>query len=132
DYLLRPRRPEELSTRDGGGAVFSQAAHQVDIVRLLAGTRATRLRSALGNWDSRRPTEGAYSALLWFEGGAYASLNYNGYGHFDSDEWMGWTGGMGDAKAPTAYGAARRRLKTLATAADGAALEATGPHGESA
>jgi predicted dehydrogenase len=26
-----------LSTTDGGGAVFSQAAHQVDIVRMLAG-----------------------------------------------------------------------------------------------
>ena len=132
DYLLRPRRPEELSTRDGGGAVFSQAAHQVDIVRLLAGTRPTRLRSALGNWDSRRPTEGAYSALLWFEGGAYASLNYNGYGHFDSDEWLGWTGEMGDAKAPTAYGAARRKLKTLPTPADEAALKAAGTYGGSA
>ena len=28
--LTRPRRPEELDTRQGGGAVFNQAAHQVD------------------------------------------------------------------------------------------------------
>ena len=34
DFLYRPRRPEELATERGGGVVFSQAAHQVDIVRL--------------------------------------------------------------------------------------------------
>src|SRR3546814_16369095 len=59
DYLFRPRRPEELATREGGGAVFSQAAHQVDIVRMLVGRRPTRLRAALGNWETGRPTEGA-------------------------------------------------------------------------
>ncbi len=37
DYLYRPRRPEELDTTQGGGAVFNQAAHQVDIVRLIGG-----------------------------------------------------------------------------------------------
>ena len=41
DFLYRPRRPEELDTKAGGGVVFSQAAHQVDIVRLLAGAKAT-------------------------------------------------------------------------------------------
>ena len=39
DYLYRPRRPEELDTLQGGGAVFNQAAHQVDIVRLIGGGR---------------------------------------------------------------------------------------------
>src|SRR5690606_14807889 len=90
DYLYRPRRPEELVTAEGGGAIFSQAAHQVDTVRLLAGQRLARVRCALGNWDRARQTEGASSALLWCEDGAYASISYNGYGHFDSDEWMGW------------------------------------------
>lgn len=118
DYLFRPRRPEELSTAEGGGAVFSQAAHQVDIVRMLAGERPVCLRSALGNWHPQRPTEGAYSALLWFESGAYASLNYNGYAHFDSDEWMDWVGEMGGAKNPEDYGAARRKLATLETPRD--------------
>ncbi|MBO9354222.1 gfo/Idh/MocA family oxidoreductase [Bordetella petrii] len=129
DYLFRPRRPEELATREGGGAVFSQAAHQVDIVRMLVGQRPTHLRCALGNWDPRRPTEGAYSALLWFEGGAYASLNYNGYAHFDSDEWMAWTGEMGHAKDPASYGSARRKLAGLSDQADEAALKAAGTYG---
>ncbi|MDO8875755.1 MAG: Gfo/Idh/MocA family oxidoreductase, partial [Pseudolabrys sp.] len=29
DYLYRPRRPEELDTAQGGGAVYNQAAHHV-------------------------------------------------------------------------------------------------------
>src|SRR6185503_3743550 len=67
DFLRRPRRPEELDTAQGGGAVFNQAAHQVDIVRLLGSGRAKTVRAATGAWDRTRPTEGAYSALLTFE-----------------------------------------------------------------
>ena len=102
DFLYRPRRPEELDTAQGGGAVFNQAAHQVDIVRLLGGGRVKTVRAATGAWDATRPTEGAYSALLTFEGGAFASLTYGGYGHFDSDEFQGWIGEMGQAKSPYA------------------------------
>lgn len=129
DYLYRPRRPEELITAEGGGAVFSQAAHQVDIVRLLAGQRLARVRCVLGNWDPARPTEGAYSALLWFEGGAYASISYNGYGHFDTDEWMGWIGEMGARKNPADYGEARRRLRAIDSAQEEARLKAARTYG---
>ncbi|MBB5403026.1 Gfo/Idh/MocA family protein [Paraburkholderia youngii] len=132
DYLYRPRRPEELATAEGGGAVFSQAAHQVDIVRMLAGSRATRLRASVGRWDPSRPTEGAYSALIWFENGAYASLSYNGYGHFNTEEWSGWIGEMGDRTSPDTYGSARRRLETLASSGDEARLKAAGTYGGSA
>ena len=41
DYLYRPRRPEELDTSKGGGAIFNQAAHQVDMARLVAGAPVT-------------------------------------------------------------------------------------------
>jgi phthalate 4,5-cis-dihydrodiol dehydrogenase len=102
DFLRRPRRPEELDTAQGGGAVFNQAAHQVDIVRLLGGGRAKTVRAVTGAWDRTRPTEGAYSALLTFEEGAFAALTYGGYGHFDSDEFQGWVGEMGQAKTPYA------------------------------
>ncbi|MFX8719861.1 gfo/Idh/MocA family oxidoreductase, partial [Acinetobacter baumannii] len=37
DFLYRPRRPAELETSRGGGVVYSQAAHQVDVVRRLVG-----------------------------------------------------------------------------------------------
>jgi phthalate 4,5-cis-dihydrodiol dehydrogenase len=109
DYLYRPRRPEELDTAQGGGAVFNQAAHQVDIVRLIGGGRVASVRAATGAWDSARPTEGAYAALLFFADGAFASLTYSGYGHFDSDEFQGWIGEMGQTKAPYA-GASRPRF----------------------
>jgi phthalate 4,5-cis-dihydrodiol dehydrogenase len=102
DYLYRPRRPEELDTAQGGGAVLNQAAHQVDIVRLVGGGHVTGVRAATGAWDAARPTEGAYAALLTFADGAFASLTYGGYGHFDSDELQGWIGEMGQRKSPYA------------------------------
>jgi len=107
DFVYRPRRAEELVT----GAVYNQAAHQVDIVRLLAGGKARRVRAFTGNWDPARPTEGAYSCLLDFDNGVFATLVYSGYAHFDSDELMGWIGEMGQSKDPSAYGAARRALR---------------------
>jgi phthalate 4,5-cis-dihydrodiol dehydrogenase len=99
DYLYRPRRPEELETALGGGAIFNQAAHQVDIVRLLGGGRVRSVRAATGAWDLARPTEGSYSALLTFENGVFASLIYCGYGNFDSDELQGWVGESGQQKS---------------------------------
>jgi phthalate 4,5-cis-dihydrodiol dehydrogenase len=111
DFLYRPRRPEELDTESGGGVVFNQAAHQVDIVRLLAGSPVKSVRAMTGAWDAARPTEGAYSALLTFQDGSYASLVYSGYAHFDSDEFTGWIGEMGVKKDPSAYRATRGLLK---------------------
>jgi phthalate 4,5-cis-dihydrodiol dehydrogenase len=108
DYLYRPRRPEELDTGQGGGAVFNQAAHQVDIVRLIGGGRVASVRAATGAWDKARPTEGAYAALLTFADGAFASLVYSGYGRFDSDEFSGAIGEMGQAKTPYAGAAPPR------------------------
>jgi phthalate 4,5-cis-dihydrodiol dehydrogenase len=102
DFLRRPRRPEELDTAQGGGVIYNQAAHQVDIVRLLGGGLIRNVRAATGAWDRARPTEASYSALMTFSGGAFASLTYGGYGHFDSDEFQGWIGELGRRKQPYA------------------------------
>src|SRR6266850_1689508 len=110
DFLYRPRRPEELDTARGGGAVYNQAAHHVDIVRLLGGGMLKTVRAGTGAWDPARRTEGAYSALLTFEDGAFATITYSGYAHFDSDEFTGWIGEGGQKKDPNAYGAARKLL----------------------
>jgi len=126
DFLTRPRRPEELDTAQGGGAVFNQAAHQVDIVRLLGGGVVKSVRAITGAWDTTRPTEGAYSALLTFESGAFVSLTYGGYGHFDSDEFAGWIGELGQAKQPYA-----RKPQGFASAADEAAFKNTRNYGGS-
>ncbi len=112
DFLYRPRRPEELDTALGGGAIFNQAAHQVDIVRLLGGGRVRSVRAGTGAWDPSRPTEGAYACFLAFESGAFASLVYSGYAHFDSDELSGWIGELGQKKDPGSYASARKTLSS--------------------
>ena len=128
DFLYRPRRPEELDTQAGGGVIFSQAAHQVDIVRLLGGGMVNSVMAHTGAWDPARPTEGAYSALLGFANGAFASLSYSGYGHFDSDEWMNRIGELGQVKDGTDHGAARKRLRDT-TATEEARLKAARNYG---
>jgi len=110
DFLYRPRRPEELITEKGGGVIYNQAPHHVDIVRFLGGGKVRSVRATAGAWDSQRPTEGAYSALLTFESGVSASLTYSGYAHFDTDEFCGWVAESGLAKDPKRYGATRRNL----------------------
>jgi phthalate 4,5-cis-dihydrodiol dehydrogenase len=127
DFLRRPRRPEELDTAQGGGAVFNQAAHQVDIVRLLGGGFVKSVRAQVGAWDATRPTEGAYAALLTFESSAFASLTYGGYGHFDSDEFQDWVGEIGQAKQPYA-----RAPRTFAHAEEEAAFKAARNYGGAA
>src|SRR5690606_22843783 len=107
DFLYRPRRPEELDTARGGGVAYNQAPHQIDVLRVLGGELRS-LRSCTGVWDRDRPTEGAYAALLSFKDGAFATLTYSGYAHFDSDELMGWIGEMGGKKDPSHYGRARK------------------------
>jgi phthalate 4,5-cis-dihydrodiol dehydrogenase len=132
DFLYRPRRREEFDTQQGGGVIFSQAPHQVDVVRLLAGGRATTVRALTGAWDPARPTEGAYSALLTFENGAFASLTYSGYGRFDTDEFCGWIGESGRRRDPEQYGAARKQLREAATADEEEALKNRRAYGMSA
>ena len=131
DFLYRPRRPEELDTAVGGGVIHSQATHQMDIVRLLGGGLVRSVRAHTGSWDASRPTEGAYSALLGFEGGAFASATYSGYGHYDSDELMDNIGEMGQLKHAGDYGAARQRLQNAATSAEETALKAARNYGGS-
>ena len=129
DFLYRPRRPEELVTAEGGGVVFSQAAHQVDIVRLLGGGRVRSVRAQTGAWDPTRPTEGAYGAFLTFESGAFATLTYSGYGHFDTDELVGWVGELGQDRDPARYGTARAALAPLRSPDEEAALKQTRTYG---
>jgi phthalate 4,5-cis-dihydrodiol dehydrogenase len=52
-----------------------------------------------------------------------ASLGYNGYGHFDGDEFCGGIGELGRAKPAGVYGSARRNLAQAGDPADEAALK---------
>jgi phthalate 4,5-cis-dihydrodiol dehydrogenase len=116
-FLYRPRRPEELDTALGGGIMYNQVPHQIDMVRTIDGGPLRSAYAIAGRWDRARPTEGAMTALLEFTDGVAASLTYSGYDHFDTDEFYGWIGEMGARKQP-AYGAARRALRAFATPGD--------------
>lgn len=128
DWLYRPRRPEEIDPASGG-VLVNQAPHQVDVVRLIAGGQAKTVRASVGAWDRARAAPAAYSAHVTFEDGAFASLTYSGYGHFDSDEFTGWIGENGEAKDRSQYGRARGMLASLATPAQESALKAAGNYG---
>jgi phthalate 4,5-cis-dihydrodiol dehydrogenase len=82
------------------------------------------VRAFTGNWDAARNTEGAYTAQIKFDDGSFASLTYSGYAHFDTDEFMGWSGELGqprDAEGP--YGRARQALQKATSVADEIAMK---------
>jgi phthalate 4,5-cis-dihydrodiol dehydrogenase len=110
DFVYRPRHPDELDPRRGGGAVINQAAHQIDVVRVLMGEPIRGVRAVVGDWDAERATEGAYGAFLTFASGGAANLAYSGYGRFDSDALCGWVSETGQPKDPLAP---RRSLGSL-------------------
>src|SRR5262245_14348561 len=67
DFLYRPRRPEELDTAKGGGILFNQLPHQIDIARLLGGGMVKSVRAQTTVLDPARSTEGGCLAFLQFE-----------------------------------------------------------------
>ncbi|HXF35208.1 MAG TPA: Gfo/Idh/MocA family oxidoreductase [Candidatus Acidoferrales bacterium] len=113
DFLYRPRRPEELDSAAGGGIMYNQVPHQIEIARTLDGGRLRSVKAVSGIWDPARPTEGAMAALLEFESGVVASLTYSGYDHFDSDELAFWVGESGAEKSAFVHGASRTSLRGL-------------------
>jgi phthalate 4,5-cis-dihydrodiol dehydrogenase len=124
DFLYRPRRPEELDTSRGGGILYNQVPHQLEIARELDGGALRTVKAVTGIWDPARPTEGAMSAFLEFADGAVASLVYSGYDRFDSDELQFWIAESGAQKREHVHGAARRALGRAASAEDEARMKA--------
>jgi phthalate 4,5-cis-dihydrodiol dehydrogenase len=112
DFMYRPRRPEELDTALGGGILFNQIPHQVDVARFLSPSPLRSVRAMTGILDPRRPTEGCCTAFLEFMDGSAATITYSGYDHFDSDELHSWVGSTGQVKTPN-HGATRRAWLAL-------------------
>lgn len=123
DFLYRPRRPEELDTERGGGVLYNQLPHQIDIVRGLVGDDVATVFASMNRLDDHRATEGGVMAMLQFSDGASASIVYSGYDRFDSDELHGWISEGGRPKTP-AHGRARAAVAARALAADEAAMRA--------
>ncbi len=110
DFLMRPRRPDELDTARGGGIMFNQVTHQIEIVRALGGGMVRSVRANAGSLERLRPTEGHCSALLEFEDGAAATLVLSSYDFFDSDELHYWIAEGGTAKPQDRHGSSRATL----------------------
>lgn len=116
DWMYKPRHPSEFDRAQGGGVVYRQAAHQVDMLRFLArGASPVALQAVVGQWDPQRPGDGSYSAQMIFADGLVATLFYSGYDHFAATELtFGW-GPSGTRDAPS-YGRSRRQALTAASA----------------
>lgn len=110
DFMYRPRRPEELDTAKGGGIVFNQLPHQIDVIRTLGGGKLSQVRASCAVLDPLRPTESIATALWEFEDGAFATSVYSGADFFNSDELLNWVGESG-VLAERKNASSRRALK---------------------
>jgi phthalate 4,5-cis-dihydrodiol dehydrogenase len=102
-----------LDTTRGGGAVFIQGPHSVDIVRLIGGGMVRSVRAMTGIANKNRPTEGHYIVYMEFEDGTPATIVYNGYAHFDTAELHYWVGESGRPRDPEVNFRARKIIKGL-------------------
>jgi phthalate 4,5-cis-dihydrodiol dehydrogenase len=115
NFIYRPRRAEELDARQGGGVVWNQLPHLIDMVRALVQRPVKSVRAVLSSLDEARGVEALCAAYLIFEDNAIATLTYSGYDRFDTDEWHHWIGESGNQKSP-AHGATRKALQAMAGA----------------
>ena len=112
DWLYRPRTPEELTPEWGGGALWRQGPHQLDIIRTIGGGLVRSVRGLASAWDDSRRVTGAHAAYLDFEEGAVATAVFSGYDHYNSRELVY---GMGSVD-PSEHAAARAELRAAPSA----------------
>ena len=101
-WLTHARLANELDTAKGGGVVFRQAPHQIDIVRWIGGGLVRSVRAVTGKWNPHLNTEGNFTAFLEFTNGTPAAIAFNGYGFFDITE-LTWDIGEGGRKVNNRY-----------------------------
>jgi phthalate 4,5-cis-dihydrodiol dehydrogenase len=106
DWLYRPRTQEELTPQLGGGILWRQGPHQLDIFRTIGGGLIRSIRGNVDTWDPSRRVTGAYTAYVTFENGAIGTAVYSGYDHYESRELV--FGTLDDED--DWYGEARREL----------------------
>ncbi len=109
DWLYRPRTPEELTPEWGGGILWRQGGHQLDLMRTIGRGLVHSVRGSAKVWDPKRRVPGAHSAYFEFESGATATCVYSGHDHFESKELV-YGFEPGEQLDPNKYAAARRDL----------------------
>lgn len=106
-WLRSPRLSFEVDTSRGGGVVFRQGPHQIEIVRRIGGGLVKSVRAYTGRWDPAFDTEGDYTALLEFADGTPATLVFFGYGYFNITD-LTWNIGEGGYATSGGY---RKRVR---------------------
>lgn len=110
-WIIRPREPYEVDVAQGGGTVFNQAPHPIDVLRLLGGGMVRSVRGTTASWMAERPCPGYFTAYLEFEDGTPATLTYNGHGYMQGWELLPWGETPGRRDQADRANAYRRRLK---------------------
>jgi phthalate 4,5-cis-dihydrodiol dehydrogenase len=129
DWLYRPRTPEELDTKLGGGVTYRQGSHQFDIIRLIGGGMVRSVRAMTGIWDSNRNTEGSHTVFLDFEDGTVATAVYNGNDHFHTTELTFGIGEGGPLTNDNVYAKSRRTIQSTGNAQEEIALKTAAGYG---
>ena len=101
-WLQSARLPSEVDSSKGGGVLYRQGPHQVDIVRCIGGGLVRSVRAITGRWSPYFDTEGNFTAFLEFQDGTPATLVFNGYGYFDITE-LTWDIGEGGHRVSDRY-----------------------------
>jgi phthalate 4,5-cis-dihydrodiol dehydrogenase len=134
DWMYRGRVPDELDTPRGGGVVFRQGPHGIDVIRQLAGQKATRVTARTSQLDPRHPTYGSYTAMIEFGPKVVATVTFSGYGFFDSSELTWGRGELGCPRPAGTNSENRRRILGFKSAAEETAyknsVRFTGPEAE--
>ena len=99
DWMQRPWEIHSVDESLGGGVVFRQGPHQMDVVRYLAGGLVRSVRGTAGYWHPHYKVPGDYHAFLDFEDGPTAMISFTGYGNFDIRE-LTWNIGEGGGVQP--------------------------------
>jgi phthalate 4,5-cis-dihydrodiol dehydrogenase len=108
-WIYSPRTPEELTPEWGGGILWRQGGHQLDLLRAIGGGLLRSVRGSAQVWDPSRRVPGAHTAFFEFESGATGTCVYSGYDHYSTRELVhGFQAGR--LKDPAAYARARREL----------------------
>jgi phthalate 4,5-cis-dihydrodiol dehydrogenase len=110
DWLYRPRTPEELTPEWGGGILWRQGGHQLDLLRTIGRGLVHSVRGSARVWDPARRVPGAHSAYFEFESGASCTCVYSGHDHYSTRELVfGFE--PGEMEDPDRYAEARRELR---------------------
>ncbi len=116
DWLYRPRTPEELTPEWGGGILWRQGGHQLDLLRTIGRGLLHSVRGSAQVWDATRRVPGAHTAYFEFQSGVSGTCVYSGHDHYGTRELVfGFE--PGKLEEPERYAEARRELRAHGSSA---------------